>query len=139
MEHKVVSTVIKYHLGLVPNLSDIVRVFENSGIVRPTADIERINKMFANSNLVITAWDGEILVGICRCLTDFSYCCYLSDLAVDKSHQRKGIGQGMIDLVKNEIGEKVTLILLSAAGAMNYYPKIGFEGIHNGFVIKRSS
>ncbi len=133
------SSVIQYRLGVVPNLKDVIRVFDNSGIVRPTTDLERINEMFVKANLVITAWDNGVLVGVCRCLTDFSYCCYLSDLAVDKSHQKRGIGNHMVDMVKNEVGEKVALILLSASGAMNYYSKIGFQRIDNGFIIKRKS
>ena len=72
-----------------------------------------------------------------RALTDFSYCCYLSDLAVNKSHQGQGIDQQLIEQVKHKIGDQVALILLSASSAMSYYPRIGFENIENGFIIKR--
>ena len=117
--------------------ADIIRVFETSGIVRPTQDQTRISQMFTNSNLVFSAWDGERLVGVCRCLTDFNYACYLSDLAVDKRYQSSGIGKELVRKVRDIIGERVALILLSAPTAMDYYPKIGFEPIHNGFIIKR--
>jgi ribosomal protein S18 acetylase RimI-like enzyme len=93
--------------------------------------------MFTNSNLVFSAWDGEKLVGVCRCLTDFNYACYLSDLAVDKRYQSSGIGKELVRKVRDIIGERVALILLSAPTAMDYYPKIGFEPINNGFIIKR--
>lgn len=128
---------IRYEVGVLPSVQDIVRVFDASGLVRPTHDTQRIETMFANANLVITAWAEDVLVGVCRALTDFSYCCYLSDLAVNKSHQKQGIGRHMMHLVQREIGEHVTLILLSAANAMSYYPAIGFEKIENGFIIKR--
>ncbi len=128
---------LHYRTGYLPPVADIIRVFEESGIVRPTHDVARIEKMFAHANLVITAWEGEALVGVCRALTDFSYCCYLSDLAVNKSHQGQGIGQQLIEQVKQEIGDQVALILLSASSAMSYYPRIGFENIENGFIIKR--
>jgi hypothetical protein len=75
---------LHYRTGYLPPVADIIRVFEESGIVRPTHDVARIEKMFAHANLVVTAWEGETLVGVCRALTDFSYCCYLSDLAVNK-------------------------------------------------------
>ena len=117
--------------------ADIIRVFETSGIVRPMQDQTRISQMFTNSNLVFSAWDGEKLVGVCRCLTDFNYACYLSDLAVDKRYQSSGIGKELVRKVRDIIGERVALILLSAPTAMDYYPKIGFEPIHNGFIIKR--
>lgn len=131
------SPLIHYRIGFVPPVQDIIRVFNGSGIVRPTTDFARIEKMFANANLIVTAWKGDELVGVCRALTDFSYCCYLSDLAVNKSHQKQGIGQQLIDKVKQAIGEEVSLILLSAEGAMSYYPAIGFDKLDNGFAIKR--
>lgn len=68
---------------------------------------------------------------------DFSYCCYLSDLAVDKSYQKEGIGKTLLLLLKERIGEEVALILLAAPDAMSYYPHVGFENIDNGFRIAR--
>jgi len=75
---------------------EVARVFEASGITRPTKDIPRIAQMFANANVVISAWDGVRLIGVSRALTDFSYCCYLSDLAVDLAYQKHGIGRELI-------------------------------------------
>jgi predicted N-acetyltransferase YhbS len=95
--------------------------------------------MYGRSDLVITAWDKDKLVGISRALTDFCYCCYLSDLAVRLDYQKKGIGKKLIALTKQEAGEQVTLILVAAPAARDYYPKIGMERIEDGFLIKRSS
>jgi N-acetylglutamate synthase-like GNAT family acetyltransferase len=117
--------------------ADIVAVFDASGIRRPTTDLARIERMFANANLVFSAWHEGKLVGVCRALTDFSYCCYLSDLAVDKAYQKHGIGRELIARVQQLIGDEVALILLSAPEAMEYYPKVGFEKVENGFIIKR--
>lgn len=94
--------------------------------------------MYANSNLVATAWDEDKLVGVSRSLTDFCYCCYLSDLAVRKDYRSNGIGKKLIELTKNIIGEQTTLILLAAPAAMDYYPKVGFQKIDKGFIIKRT-
>lgn len=117
--------------------AEIAAVFDASGIRRPTNDLARIERMFANANLNFSAWHEGKLVGVCRALTDFSYCCYLSDLAVDKAFQKRGIGSELIDQVRSAVGEEVALILLSAPEAMAYYPKVGFERIENGFIIKR--
>ena len=117
---------------------DIAALLNDSGIRRPTHDLARIERMFANANLVFSAWDDDKLVGVCRALTDFSYCCYLSDLAVAKAYQKHGIGRELIARVQAAIGEEVALGLLSAPEAMDYYPKGGFEKIENGFIIKRS-
>jgi len=115
----------------------VARLFDASGIVRPTSDIPRIARMFANANLVISAWDSLRLVGVSRALTDFSYCCYLSDLAVDADYQRRGIGQELLRRTQSLAGDEVTLILLSASGAMAYYPKVGLAQADNAFVLRR--
>jgi GNAT superfamily N-acetyltransferase len=110
----------------------------SSGIIRPTSDLPRVARMFASSNLVISAWANGVLVGVCRALTDYSYCCYLSDLAVDRPFQQHGIGKQLIRRVQATIGEEVSLILLSAPGAMSYYPHVGFAKAENAFIIKRA-
>lgn len=130
---------ITYQVGIIPKAIEIINVYNSSGINRPTNDIERILRMYNNSNLVITAWNGKELVGIARSMTDFCYACYLSDLAVKLDYQKEGLGKKLIELTQKEIGEKTALILLSAPIAMEYYPKIGFEAVKNGFIIKRKS
>ncbi len=129
---------ISYRTDITPDTDQIIDVYDSSGINRPTADCVRIAKMYANSNLIVTAWDKNRLVGIARSLTDYCYCCYLSDLAVRKDYQTSGIGKKLIELTKNEIGEQTALILLSAPAAMDYYPKVGFQKIDNAFLIKRT-
>ncbi len=129
---------ITYRTDLTPDTDQIIEVYNSAGLNRPTADKARISKMYAHSNLVITAWDNEKLVGISRSLTDFCYCCYLSDLAVRKEYQASGIGKKLIELTKNEIGEQTALLLLSAPTAMDYYPKVGFQQINHAFLIKRT-
>lgn len=128
---------IEYRHNSLLGAADVAAVFDASGIHRPTNDLARIERMFANANLVLSAWHEGKLVGVCRALTDFSYCCYLSDLAVDKAYQNRGIGQQLIANVRSAIGEEVALILVSAPEAIAYYPKAGFEKIENGFIIKR--
>ncbi len=105
---------------------------------RPVNDKLRIEKMLAHGNILITAWHSELLVGVSRALTDFSYCCYLSDLAVDEAYQHQGIGKELIRLTHLAAGENdTTLILLAAPLAANYYPKIGMDRFTDCFIIKR--
>lgn len=128
---------LTYRNDITPDTEQIIDVYNSSGIRRPTDDKERIEKMYAHSNLILTAWDNDRLIGISRSLTDFCYCCYLSDLAVRAEYQKKGIGQKLIQLTQDKIGKQTALILLSSPSAMEYYPKIGFEKIENGYIIKR--
>lgn len=128
---------IEYRHNFPLNPADIARVFNSSGITRPTDDIPRIARMFEASNLVISAWANGVLIGVCRALTDYSYCCYLSDLAVDQAFQKHGIGKELIRRVHSTVGDEVSVILLAAPGAMSYYPTVGFTRAENAFVIRR--
>jgi N-acetylglutamate synthase-like GNAT family acetyltransferase len=93
--------------------------------------------MIDYADITISAWDNDKLVGTARAITDFSYCCYLSDLAVNKEYQNKGIGTKLVNILQEKIGDEVALLLLSSPIAMEYYPHIGFEKIDNGFKIPR--
>ncbi len=128
---------ISYRTDVIPEKELVVDLYKSSGLNRPVDDKERIARMYANSNLVITAWDGETLVGVARSLTDFCYCCYLSDLAVRKEYQKLGIGKGLIQRTKEKIGDQTMLLLLSAPTAMEYYPAVGFQKVENAFMINR--
>ncbi|AWW00852.1 GNAT family N-acetyltransferase [Arcticibacterium luteifluviistationis] len=130
---------ITYKTGVTPKTEDIIAVYDSSGINRPTNDFDRITSMYANSNLITSAWDGDKLVGVARSLSDGCYCCYLADLAISKDYQHQGIGKKLIEVTQEELGEKVTLILIAAPNAVDYYPKIGFEKIDAGYLIKRKS
>lgn len=93
---------------------------------RPINDPGTLEAMMQHANLVVSAWDGDELVGISRTLTDFVYVGYLSDLAVHARCQRRGIGIGLIEHTRAAMGPKSKLILLAAPAAVDYYPRIGF-------------
>ncbi|MDY6469997.1 MAG: GNAT family N-acetyltransferase [Succinivibrio dextrinosolvens] len=101
---------------------------------RPLNDYERIEQMLKNASLTVTAWDGNELVGIARSVTDFAYCCYVSDLAVRGNYQKKGIGKKLLQITKDNIHNNAKIILLAAPQAEEYYPHIGFEKHNAAFV-----
>jgi ribosomal protein S18 acetylase RimI-like enzyme len=92
--------------------------------------------MVQHANLWVTARDGGKLVGVARSLTDFTYCCYLSDLAVDKEYQRQGVGRALLAKTREAVGDSMVL-LLSAPKAMAYYPHIGMPKAENAFIFPR--
>ncbi len=105
---------------------------------RPVEDLQRLQQMLRGSDLLVTARDGQRLVGVSRALTDFSYCCYLSDLAVEADYQRQGIGRRLIAETHALAGPLTTLILLAAPRAQTYYPKIGMTAHHSCWTLPRS-
>jgi ribosomal protein S18 acetylase RimI-like enzyme len=104
---------------------------------RPVDDFERIKAMVQHANLIVTARDKNKLVGVARSISDFVYCTYLSDLAVDTAYQKKGIGKELIRLTKEET-PKANLILLSAPKAVDYYQHIGMSQHQACFVLNDS-
>ncbi len=118
---------ITYRTGNDLDLDEVMDVYRacSLGPRRPLDDRERMREMLANADITITAWDGGLMVGIARSVSDFSFATYLSDLAVRESHQRLGIGKELIRRTQDE-GGRASVILLAAPAAVDYYPHIGF-------------
>ena len=123
-----VSGDLVYSTQDTPSLEEFLDVLRRStlGERRPLQDIACMEQMRTGANLWATCRSGGRLVGIARSLTDFGYCCYLADLAVDQEFARQGIGQQLIAETKQRLGPHAKIILLSAPKAVEYYPHIGF-------------
>jgi GNAT superfamily N-acetyltransferase len=128
---------LDYRVNVPVTPAQLSDVFRSAGLSRPVDDLPRLQRMLDGADLTVTAWDGDQLVGVARCLTDGSWCCYLSDLAVASTHQKQGIGKALVDRVRQEIGEEVMLLLLSVPDAMEYYPRLGFEAQPRAWWIPR--
>ena len=128
---------IEYKTNAPLETAQIITLYGNCGLPRPIDDEPRIWEMFANSNLVISAWFGDELIGISRALTDFVWCCYLADLAVRTDFQKAGIGRKLVELTREAVSEKSMVLLLSVPDALEYYPKIGMQKVENGFIFNR--
>jgi predicted N-acetyltransferase YhbS len=104
---------------------------------RPVGETETIRDMLENAEVIVTARLDGRLVGVSRAITDFSYCTYLSDLAVDREHQRQGIGKRLIQLTHETAGLNTMLILLAAPLARTYYPHVGMKPHDSCWIIPR--
>lgn len=123
-----------------PQLSaqEFVSVLQRSGLAerRPVDQPQTIAGMLQHASLIVTARQGGKLVGVSRAISDFSYCTYLSDLAVDRALQRRGIGRRLIDLTHAAAGRQTMLILLAAPAARDYYPHIGMMSHDSCWIIR---
>jgi ribosomal protein S18 acetylase RimI-like enzyme len=104
---------------------------------RPVNEPATIRGMLEHADVIVTARTDGLLVGVSRAITDFSFCTYLSDLAVDRAFQRRGIGRELIGRTHAAAGLKTTLILLAAPLARTYYPHIGMAQHDSCWVIPR--
>lgn len=132
---------ISYRSDHKITVSNFIDVLKRSTLDqrRPVDDPDRIKKMLEHGNVLITAWENGKLIGVSRALTDFSFCCYLSDLAVDATYQHRGIGKELVNRTHEVAGMQTMLILLAAPAAIEYYPKIGMTNFPHCFVMNRKS
>lgn len=126
LDPSLVNFALEPGLSVTEFLDVLVR--STLGERRPIDDRARLEGMLRHADVIVTARNRQgILIGIARAITDFHYCTYLSDLAVDVAYQKQGIGQELIRRCHEAAGRRTTLILLSAPAAREYYPHIGLE------------
>ena len=129
---------IEYKIGSDLSVEEVIDLYRRStlGDRRPIDSPEIFKSMIQNADLIVTAWDGNELIGISRTLTDFSYVAYLADLAVDERYQKKGIGKKLIRKTRENLEESCFITLLAAPSADSYYEKIGFERNPRAWMLK---
>lgn len=130
---------IQYYHDRKISVDEFIDVLKRSTLSerRPVDNSDRIAKMLEHGNILVTAWHNDKLVGVSRALSDFSFCVYLSDLAVDVSFQKQGIGKELIRRTHEISGLHTGLTLLAAPAAAEYYPHIGMERFTDCFIIRR--
>ena len=130
---------IQYEIVPTFDAHDYIDVLKRSTLAerRPVDDVDRMRRMLENTDVIAVARDGARVVGVARAITDYAYCSYLADLAVDSGYQRRGIGRELMALVQRHLGDEVMLLLLSAPAAHSYYPHVGFDKVENAWMRQR--
>lgn len=123
--------------GLEPAI--YIDILTRSGLAarRPVGDRDRIARMLAGANLIIAAYHENRVVGVARSLTDYAYCCYLSDLAVDRAYQRRGIGQRLIEETRRASGPETMCLLVAAPDSTSFYESIRMPPQPRAFMYPR--
>ena len=133
---------IHYARETALDVDDFIRVLDESGLgaTRPLDDRARLQAMLSGAGLVVTArldQPGRPLVGVARCITDFSWCAYLAELAVSRSVQKLGVGRGLLDEARRQLGPQVTLLLVSVPEATGFYERAEMARVPDAFCYKR--
>jgi ribosomal protein S18 acetylase RimI-like enzyme len=126
------------------DVAEFRRVLVDSGLgaIRPVDDASRLIEMLSEADLIVTArWKerDRSLIGVARCLTDFAWCCYLSELAVSAEAHGLGIGQGLLNEVRRHVGPRVSVILISVPEAVGFYERAGMTRLSDAFWFRRES
>jgi GNAT superfamily N-acetyltransferase len=124
------------------DVSEFRRVLVESGLgaTRPVADEPRLSAMLSSAGLIVTArlaQPARPLIGVARGITDFAWCCYLAELAVCASAQGLGVGKGLLDEARRQLGPRVSLILASVPDAVGFYERIGMPRMPDAFCYRR--
>lgn len=132
---------ITYKVNQTISTDDFIGLLKASTLAerRPVEDRACMEGMIKNSNLIVSAWHGDKLIGIARSMTDFHYACYLSDIAVDKNYQSGGVGKCLQITTQEQLGQKCKLILIAAPASNSYYEHIGFTNNQRCWVLTRDS
>ena len=130
---------VSYHINPAFGIAEVIAVLRPLGLNRPANGSERLRCMFDHADLTAGAYDGPHLIGYARALSDRAWACYLADLAVTETYQCQGVGRARVDRIRAEIGDRVSLILLSAPAAMTYYPHIGLDKLESAYIMPRES
>lgn len=119
---------ILFQIEDIVSLEEFIAVLNSSGLAerRPMDNPNQLQKMLIGSNLIVTARDSGKLVGILRALSDFSYRCFIADLAVEKAYQKQGLGKKLIQMARSTSAD-ARLFLFAAEGAITFYEKLGFQ------------
>ncbi len=123
---------ITYRTDIVPGMDAITALYRAAPLNRPVDDTERMRRMYAGANLVLTAWHGERLVGIMRGWTDDARDGYICDLAIDPEYQKQGVGRELLERTR-ATNPQVQFILRASAIAADYYGYVGWQKIENGW------
>lgn len=137
------SAPVIYSREAAVDVAEFRRVLVESGLasVRPVVDERRLQALICGANLIVTArldTDGYPLVGIARCVTDFSWCCYVSDLAVSAAAQGYGIGRALLEETRRQLGPEVSVVLLSLPQSVGFYQKVGMTRVAAAFCYQRA-
>lgn len=132
---------VDYKINAPISVDQFIEVLTSSSLAerRPVEDRECIAGILDNSNLTVSAWSEEKLIGVARNVTDFHYACYLSDLAVSAEYQKLGIGKQLQMRTQQQLGPKCKLILIAAPSANQYYENLGFTNNPRCWVLNRES
>ncbi|MER8446697.1 GNAT family N-acetyltransferase [Mesorhizobium sp. M1066] len=133
---------VLYNSEAALDIAEFRRVLVESGLgeTRPVDDEARLRAMLSGANLVLTARldvEGKPLVGVIRGITDFSWVCYISELAVSRSAQGLGIGMGLMDEARRQLGPSVAISLISMPDAVGFYERIGMKHMADAFWFDR--
>lgn len=123
-----IASRLNYKVNFAISIEDFIRLIRQSPFKEavPTDNLTQLDAMLNNADLLVSAWDGEQVVGFVRTVTDFSSCCYICELAVDAHYQKHGIDRQLMRLAAEELSADCQILFFSTDSNLTEYLKLGF-------------
>lgn len=97
----------------------------------------RLYKALMHSSTVITAWDGDRLVGLVRLIDDSELVAYMHYVLVDPAYHGRGIAGNMIKMVKEKYRNYLYIeIMPEESKNASFYEKYGFQTMPDGVAMQ---
>ena len=87
---------------------------------------DKLQRAFSHSDTVVTAWDGDKLVGLINSIADGSLTAYIPYLLVNPNYQKQGIGEKLVRMIVSEYESYERIVLLTEKDTVEFYRKCGF-------------
>lgn len=117
--------VVTYSHGPPPEPAQLLRLFHQAPWAKHRS-LGDARAMLHNTDVTLSAWDGERLVGFGRVLTDFVYRATIWDVIVDKAYQRQGIGKEIVTRILNHPRLNRVELFWLCTRRPGFYEKLGF-------------
>lgn len=90
--------------------------------------VEDLSTAIAHSNPIVTAWDGDRLIGFARAISDGIYRATIWDVLIHPDYQGAGLGRKLVETVLTHPHvNQVERVYLMTTNQQKFYERIGFE------------
>ena len=128
---------IVYATNDIPDAAEVAALLRASGFNRPVDDLDRVGRMLRNADVIVTARDGDALVGIVRGLADYAVYALVTELAVAVAYKRMGIGRELLRRFREQAGEECAVILHSSEEGHAFYGHLGWDNLTRAWRLPR--
>ena len=122
--------------GLGPNLkptnglNKLQKLLDRNAFWAKNRTINDLKKCLANSDVIVSLWVGNEIVGFGRALTDGIYRGVLWDIVIDKDHQSKGFGTLILkNLLSSKKIKNTKKLYLMTTNKKRFYSQFNFQEV----------
>ena len=118
------------HLKPTNGLNKLQTLFNKNAFWAKRRTINDLKKCLANSDVIISLWVGDEIVGFGRALTDGIYRGVLWDIVIDQNHQGKGFGALIVkNLLSSKKIKHTKKLYLMTTNKKMFYSQFNFKEV----------